>query len=83
MDYNIALKKEMLKRLHEVKNQEVSRYLHSFEQKLDAAGGAAGAWLEQLEARWGQFSAHPQGVTARFQPKDFDDLRYVIFGTRE
>ena len=80
---NDEFKKQMDWRLRGIKSDAVKKYVVSIKHKIDAAGPAAGIWLEQLESRWEQFEKSPQGLTKDFSPEDFSDLKYVLFGTRK
>jgi uncharacterized cupin superfamily protein len=81
-DPNDALKKEISGRAQKSRNGKVRTYVQSFLKKLNAAGPAAGIWVEQVEADFDDMVRKPQGLLEDFDTEDFDELHLVLFGYR-
>ena len=74
-------KKLIIDRLSQVKSQKVKKYVHDgLVKKIDQAGDAAPAWLEQLASHFSQLKA--KDLMEGFEKSDFDDLYFVITGEK-
>lgn len=72
-----ALKEEMQRRAAKA-TPRVRAYVPLLLKKVDDAGEAAGAWLEDLAARTDRLK--PEGLMKGWTKQDFHSLRYVLEG---
>jgi len=77
---NEKLKKDVSSRAKKV-GRKTRQYVEKFLLgKIDQAGNAAGAWVENLEAKFDKLK--PEGAMRGFSEGDFDDLYFVLTGKK-
>ena len=81
IEKNKELKDAIYQNWRKTGNQKVLSFLRDhFWRKLDAMGDLSGHWMEQLEARYKSLSGQPQGLMRDWDPQDFEDLHFSLFG---
>lgn len=77
---NEARKKAIKGRADKSRNRKVKEYVEDVLAKIDQAGPAAGAWLEDVESHFDDLARKPDGLLKGFKDADFDELHEVLFG---